>query len=198
MKINKKLIVMGILCLTLFLVLFKYIFAGTLSWKTYTNSEVNYSFKYPSNWYFCEEIYSKLDTFYVHVSDKKIDCSNITFDKNSKYTISLGGYTGDKTNDTDIKKWIENYTKEIEVMRKKEKENKQLPTTGVQEWKFIKNVDNLMLSQKTNTIALVENFYGGTQYLILDNGYVYSLNLTPTTGIETLPIKLILNTLKFK
>ena len=186
-----------------YLILFTILFSGTLlifftTTKKYQNSIFPTSFRYPSSWFLCEEFYPNLSDYAVHLSDKPIDCSNISFDVRAKFKVSISINTSEKIKATDIGVWIANYNNEIEIKQKENQEKGLMPLTNIQKWDFVRYVDNFIKDQEKNSVAEVKNFYDSTEYLYLKNGYLYQLQIDPTTKIASLPIKLILISLLFK
>lgn len=220
MKINKK----SIIIITTFLVLgvislvIKYFFAGTLYWGTYSNPEVNFSFKYPSSMRICEkddsnsiavidnishvvtESYGDFGTIQGKKYTKQklstpLTCDNYTME-NSRYLVITD--LNEETTETDIKIWIQNLSKVNPAKKDQLPVAGLTPIDGTAEWKFAKYVDNLLPNQQDNSVAEAIYFADdSTQYLIINNNRVYHLAFEPSEGSRVLPLKMILKTLKF-
>jgi hypothetical protein len=85
----------------LFLFIQKYILGVSLIWKTYKNPNVPFNFKYPSNWYLCEELYPNIKQNSIHISDQPIDCKRIFLKKDSR-SLSISN-SGETTTESNIK-----------------------------------------------------------------------------------------------
>lgn len=221
MKYTKKIsfAVVGLVFLALLFFLFKYILAGSFNWKAYSNPEVNFSFRYPSNWEICENFENSFVAIIdnvSHVSSVKygdfgtiqgkqytkqttrtpLTCDNFTME-NSRYLVVTD--LNEETNETDIKDWIDKLTKANPAGPGQLPTSGLVPVDGMAEWEFIKYVDGILPNQADNTVA--ESIYfadESKQYLILNNNRIYALKFEPTLGTRALPLKLILKTLIFK
>lgn len=198
MKYTKKtlFVTVGLLFLVLFYFLFKYIFAGSLSWKEYSNPEVNFTFKYPSSWYVCEEFYKNLNERFIHISDKSIDCTNISFSDNSKYLTIHDA--GERTSDIDAKIWLDKANEKDEEYEKRNLDSGGLPSAGGSSREFVRNVEGLFWGQKTNSIIEIKGFGDYPEFITINNSNVYTFKFSPMTGLESQSLRLILKTLKFK
>lgn len=202
---------------------YQYVFAGTINWKNFQTQEKGYDFvdfKYPSKWLKCgfsDENSTAIaivdDTTPTNTPQKVGESKDFSYNFYNpilcqNYTKTSGRYLvisdlKERTAETDIKKWIDIQNKEISDLKEKSKGG--LPPTGlipvdrVEKWKFIRYVNGMVEGQKNGGVAEVVYFNDRIpSYLVLNNGNVYSLNFLPTNGVGTLPIKLILMTLKFK
>lgn len=226
MQSNKKstvIIITAFLVLAVIWLVVKYFFAGTLYWRTYNRTDVNFSFKYPSSMRVCENygtnsvavidgvshVYSESSGDFGTIQGKQytkvktytaLTCDNFA-KTNSRYLVITDLKI--ETSERDIKTWIEKLPKENPIKEDELPMTGLIPANGMAEWKFISAVDSdLVANHEETSIAEVSFFAGDTtlskQYLILSNGHVYHLNTSPIVGVGTWPITFILKTLEFK
>lgn len=171
------------------LVIQKYILGGSLVWKTYKNPSVSFTFRYPSNWYLCEELYPNLKENFIHVSDEPIGCENITYTSNSRYlSISNSSRT---TTHTDIKSFLEEMEKE-DIEYKKSGGFPRIPGFT---WQFQSYRKNLLILPGSS-VAKVSGIGGILEYVALYDGNVYGIRPSEIDTLRSLPFRIILWTVR--
>jgi hypothetical protein len=179
-----------IIFVLLFLFIQKYILGVSLIWKTYKNPNVPFTFKYPSNWYLCEELYPNIKQNSIHISDQPIDCKRIFFKKNSR-SLSISN-SGETTTESNIKIFLE----KMELEQKIRKERGEPPIVPGFIWRF-QSYRNDLLTLKNSSTAKISGLPSPfLEYATLYKGEIYLFSLSEIDTIKSLPLRIILWTFK--
>jgi hypothetical protein len=167
---------------------------GLFSWKKYENSAVTFNFYYPKSWSICEETYSGLGQNFVHVSNEKIDCTNINFKKGSKYlTVAEDTNAESISSEADVKLYLEKmeFDSESQIGYK-------LPSTPGFHWSFQKYSNGLLKLAGSSTARVSGLTTDSIEYVSIYKNRVYNLKLSGDSLVKDLVIRIILWTFNSK
>lgn len=163
------------------------------SWKTYQNSEVPFTFEYPSEWIVTEEMYPSMN--FIHLKQSNSNCNLVGIEEPIECEISFA-YTNDTT--PILEKKVQDYLARLKKEDEDYLKNGGLPSTPGFHWNYVESADDVFSFDASGSAARVDGFPPETtQYVVLSNGKVVEVTLS--NGMS--PVGLVgqvLKTIKFK
>jgi hypothetical protein len=189
---KKLLIILGAISLVLILVYFFFFKGVSLIWSTYKSPKVSFSFKYPSNWFICEEFYPNQNTYFVHATDKKVTCGELNTAGQVDIDIEDGKIS---TSEKDIQVYLNNAEKQSNSEEEKNIAAGGVPTTPGFMWHFESYAGSLFGLSNT-AAARVSGLAGEPNFVLLMKGKVYNVIVSSEAGLNNLPSRILLYTLR--
>lgn len=166
----------------------------SLLWKTAKGSKVAFQITYPSTWHNCAETHPDLYNSLEISSDLSTCGVNIFGDSSSSF-INVGN-TEETSTRTDVKDYLKDAEDEFNKLQRESSPPGMpiLPIAPGFTWNF-ENYENNLLCIKDASVAKVRGI-GAPTYIILYKNKIYQLQFSPTNGLSSVPLRIMLCSLR--